>query len=299
MCCTAGAVELRNEIGHRVGCDLPGTLVFDYPTVAAISAYLADRLAPAQLPDASSQAAAEAVPQTGLVAAAQVDRQLVLVTGIRSRLAQLPGSKSLPVAAAPAADPICPVLHDRWDADFGRSLASFGSASRLTGTSSAAGVLSGRFGGCVLEWAAFDPEAFAIPPSGEPYVSAMMSRILLRAASCEAESYRDVHTVLPLPVVLQRRRCWTRSSACCWRRLPVSCPPLTPQLAAARPLELQCSSSLQWQWALPRLESLQLSQQARRQQQQPAAAMWALAVRCRRQRAASATASALGALQVC
>ena len=40
----AGTVELRNEIGRRVGCDLPATLVFDYPTVAAIAGYLASTL---------------------------------------------------------------------------------------------------------------------------------------------------------------------------------------------------------------------------------------------------------------
>lgn len=149
-----------------MGCDLPGTLVFDYPTVAAITAYLADRLEPAQLPVAQDAAAAELDSAAGLVPAAQAERQLVLVTDIRSRLAQLPGSVPLDAAAVPGADPICPVLYDRWDADFGRCMASFSSPSRLTGASSAAGVLGGRFGGFVLEWAAFDPEAFAVPPSG-------------------------------------------------------------------------------------------------------------------------------------
>ena len=35
-----GAVELRNALSARFG-DLPATLVFDYPTVDALSTYLA------------------------------------------------------------------------------------------------------------------------------------------------------------------------------------------------------------------------------------------------------------------
>jgi acyl carrier protein len=48
-----GAVELRNSLEGRLGLSLPSTLVFDYPTVAALSAFIASRLQPA----ASAQAA--------------------------------------------------------------------------------------------------------------------------------------------------------------------------------------------------------------------------------------------------
>jgi len=40
----SGAVELRNEIGRSVGLSLPGTLVFDYPTMAAIVAFLQTKI---------------------------------------------------------------------------------------------------------------------------------------------------------------------------------------------------------------------------------------------------------------
>lgn len=51
----AGAVELRNEVSRAVQMELPGTLVFDYPTVAAIIAYISEKAAKA--------AAAAAPPQ--------------------------------------------------------------------------------------------------------------------------------------------------------------------------------------------------------------------------------------------
>ena len=36
----AGAVELRNEIARVSQVSLPGTLVFDYPTISAIATFL-------------------------------------------------------------------------------------------------------------------------------------------------------------------------------------------------------------------------------------------------------------------
>ena len=55
-----GAVELRNSLQGRLGVELPSTLVFDYPTVDAISQFITTKIQPAQ-PDLSSGALIQSV----------------------------------------------------------------------------------------------------------------------------------------------------------------------------------------------------------------------------------------------
>ena len=154
-------MELRNEVGRRVGCQLPGTLVFDYPTASAITAYLVDRLAPPE-PEAEldAPAAGGLAPAAPGAAAdgALLAQHPVLLTAVRSRLAEVPGASSA------MHDAIQPVPVDRWDTDFGQVMLRFGSSGRGAGRLSG---LSGRFGGFVLHWATFDAELFAIPPAGK------------------------------------------------------------------------------------------------------------------------------------
>ena len=57
-----GAVELRNSLATRCDLDLPATLTFDYPTVAALAAYIDNNLAPAR---ASRNAQATLLPALG------------------------------------------------------------------------------------------------------------------------------------------------------------------------------------------------------------------------------------------
>ncbi len=53
-----GAVELRNSLESRLGVSLPGTLVFDYPTVEAIAAHVASHVVPAKSADAAASSTA-------------------------------------------------------------------------------------------------------------------------------------------------------------------------------------------------------------------------------------------------
>ena len=43
-----GAVELRSSLGHAFGIDLPATLTFDYPSIGALSKFLASQVATVQ-----------------------------------------------------------------------------------------------------------------------------------------------------------------------------------------------------------------------------------------------------------
>lgn len=60
-----GAVELRNAISAEFGMDVPATLAFDYPTLAALASFVAasrpsvERIAEAALPLDAEQSAAD------------------------------------------------------------------------------------------------------------------------------------------------------------------------------------------------------------------------------------------------
>jgi acyl carrier protein len=130
-----GAVELRNEIGKAVGLELPGTLVFDYPSVAAITGMLAAKLARKQ-----ESPPAREVP-AALHSAAVSSSKLIAVQDMSSRL---PAASNSPASH----DAISATPLDRWDVD-----------------AIPESNLGGRFGGFVDAWAQFDAAAFGITPS--------------------------------------------------------------------------------------------------------------------------------------
>ena len=53
-----GAVELRNGLASKYGMDLPASLLFDYPSVASLSSYLADILQPSSASTREGQSVA-------------------------------------------------------------------------------------------------------------------------------------------------------------------------------------------------------------------------------------------------
>ncbi len=56
------SLELRNRLEHGTGLSLPGTLVFAFPTAAAIAAHLLERLTAPAAPDAAAGAPVTALP---------------------------------------------------------------------------------------------------------------------------------------------------------------------------------------------------------------------------------------------
>jgi NADPH:quinone reductase-like Zn-dependent oxidoreductase/acyl carrier protein len=76
-----GAVELRNSLSKQFGLELPATLTFDYPTVAAISGYLMETIAP----PADTGASLVDVSGSSLAAKNENLRSSLVVTGVSAR----------------------------------------------------------------------------------------------------------------------------------------------------------------------------------------------------------------------
>ncbi|KAK9803996.1 hypothetical protein WJX72_011444 [[Myrmecia] bisecta] len=60
-----GAVELRNTVSAKFGIDLPATVTFDYPTVAALAAFIATKLLTSDVVGLSSALASPSVAHAG------------------------------------------------------------------------------------------------------------------------------------------------------------------------------------------------------------------------------------------
>ncbi|MFE2139957.1 SDR family NAD(P)-dependent oxidoreductase, partial [Streptomyces sp. NPDC059466] len=142
------AVELRNALNAATGLRLPTSLVYDYPTPAALADHLGAALAPTGPPAATAPAAPDARrPDT--------DDDPIAIVGMACRF---PGDVGTPEEfwrlLAAGTDAITPFPDDRdWDLDAlydpepGRS-----------------GGISTRAGGFLTGFADFDPAFFTISP---------------------------------------------------------------------------------------------------------------------------------------
>ncbi|MFE1251723.1 type I polyketide synthase, partial [Streptomyces sp. NPDC058735] len=159
------AVELRNTLGEATGMRLPATLVYDYPTPAALAEHLSERLAPA---------APAPAPSGGSGAAARRDtaEDPVVIVGMACRF---PGDADTPERfwrlLADGTDAMGPFPEDRdWDV-----------AALYDPEPGRAGRTSTRTGGFLPGFADFDPGVFGISPR-EAVAMDPQQRLLLETA---------------------------------------------------------------------------------------------------------------------
>ena len=135
------AVELRGALARRFAADLPATLAFDHPTIAALAEWLLTRVL----------AAAPAAPEVVAHVAAEVP---IAIVGMGCRL---PGEVDDPEALwrllADGREGICDVPRERWDAD-----AIYDPDPESVGTATA------RRGGFLRGIERFDAGFFGISP---------------------------------------------------------------------------------------------------------------------------------------
>ena len=111
------AMELQNMISASMGVELPSTLVFDYPSVRAMSGFIE-----AQMGVASAEAPAAAAVLRGPSAPAQGGARSAHLAGLAARM---PEGRALGGAGGDSrcsVDAVCPVPFERWDVDVDLSL---------------------------------------------------------------------------------------------------------------------------------------------------------------------------------
>jgi acyl transferase domain-containing protein/NADPH:quinone reductase-like Zn-dependent oxidoreductase/SAM-dependent methyltransferase/acyl carrier protein len=146
------AVELRNALSGAVGRTLPATLIFDYPTVDALSGYLARQFVPLEMVDASElsdTAARGRAPRTA--------RDLTEPIAIIGASCRIPGGgddlERFWQLLLDGVDAVTEVPPDRWDID-----------AYYDPDPDAPGKMSTRWGGFLKEVDLFDAQFFSISP---------------------------------------------------------------------------------------------------------------------------------------
>lgn len=150
-----GAVELRNSLESAFGTQLPSTLVFDYPTVAALTEFITAKLGPAtSAPAAVGAVQADVfIPAGKLTAFAPSAGSLVTSTGVMMLDAAWRSPyDALRMQGGPT-DAVGLVPHERWEVDLEPLAARFGAYLPGAATFDAA-----AFGIADAEAALMDPQ---------------------------------------------------------------------------------------------------------------------------------------------
>jgi 3-oxoacyl-(acyl-carrier-protein) synthase/acyl carrier protein len=155
-----GAVELRNSLEGSLGMQLPSTLVFDYPTVAALTEFLALKAGGgAHISAAAAAPACSALVSLGARGAGS-GAAVIVHTAWRS-----PGEA---LGFGRAVDAVRMVPHDRWELE--------------------SDPLAARFGAYLPDVAAFDAAAFGVPDA-EAALMDPQQRLLLECVAEAALGY--------------------------------------------------------------------------------------------------------------
>lgn len=174
-----GSVEFANVLSRQFGMQMPGTLVFDYPTINAVSAYLYDKLAAlAPTPEAAS-------PET----AAQIQIPAMLPPRLPAGHQQQQASTAVAIMAA-ASHPIRTAPHScgtfPWDQDHVTLIpdARWDADSTLSQSHS----MQARFGSFMQDVELFDSAIFGLS-AGEASNMDPQQRCLLQ---CTAEALHSL-----------------------------------------------------------------------------------------------------------
>lgn len=164
-----GAAELRNSLQASVAMELPATLVFDYPTCSAITAFLSDQMVAGAAPSLSEAERALAVSSThvsrGLPSSRGSSGERVLVVGMSA-----PHASARPalLSETEPRDKVTVIPFSRWDVDGQSSGGGMG------------GVMASRFGVFLPAVASFDAALFGISQA-EATTMDPQQRLLLHA----------------------------------------------------------------------------------------------------------------------